>query len=284
MAKITLCAFSDEASKSFEGQVAALKRNDIPYMEMRKIDGKTVTKLTLDEAAEYQKRLADCGIAVWSLGSPIGKSEITGDFSEVCEVLKHACEIAHALHTDKIRMFSFHHADGERNEVLERLNKMVEIAAQFEVGLYHENEKGIYGDIATRVKDIMDHVPGLYHVYDPANFLQVGERAEDTLRLFHHRADYFHIKDVIAATGELVPAGHGDGSIRELAARITEDKVLTIEPHLAIFDGYAQIDDSQMKHKFHFTSNDEAFDAAVNAMKGILLDCGYTAVAGGFVK
>ena len=284
MPKITLCAFSDEASSEFDGQLEALLRNNIPYMEMRSVDGKNVKKLTLDEAKEYKKRLDDRDLAVWSIGSPIGKSKIEDDFSVVEDTLKHVCELALTLGTDKIRMFSFHHAFESRKEVLSRLCRMVEIAKAYGVGLYHENEKDIYGDIATRVQDIMENVPGLYHVYDPANFLQVGESADKTLAQFHRKADYFHIKDVIAATGELVPAGHGDGQIGRLVAEIKEDKILTVEPHLKIFEGYGQIDDTQMKHKFHFTDNNEAFDAAVNALKSVLRGAGYTEQERSFVK
>jgi len=284
MPKITLCAFSDESSSVFEEQIEALLRNNIPYMEMRNVDGKNVKKLTLDEAKAYKKRLDDKGLAVWSLGFPLGKSEIADDFQIVEDTLRHLCELAQIFETNKIRMFSFHHATEEREEVLSRLRRMVEIAGEYGVGLYHENEKGIYGDIAARVQDIIDNVPGLYHVYDPANFLQVGESAADTLRLFHDRADYFHIKDVIAETGELVPAGYGDGNIQKLVADIKSDKVLTIEPHLKVFDGFAQIDETQMKHKFHFQSNVEAFDAAVSAIKAVLLENGYVAKERSFVK
>ena len=284
MAKFELFDFADEADKMIDGQIAAMKRNGLMGLEIRNVDGRNVKKLTAEEAKEYKKRLDDNGLAVWSVGSPLGKSEIADDFANVEELLKHLCELALTFGTDKIRMFSFHHATEARDEVLSRLCRMVEIAKDYGVGLYHENEKGIYGDIASRVQDIIDSVPGLYHVYDPANFLQVGECAADTLRLFHDRADYFHIKDVIAETGELVPAGHGDGNIHKLVADIKTDKVLSVEPHLKIFDGYGQIDDTAMKHKFHFQSNVEAFDAAVNALKDVLVANGYTAVGSSFVK
>ena len=62
------------------------------------------------------------------------------------------------------------------------------------------------------------------------------------------------------------------------------DTVLTLEPHLAVFDAYASIDNSEMKHKFHFTSNNEAFDCAVKAIKEILVKAGYKEVTGGFEK
>jgi sugar phosphate isomerase/epimerase len=122
-------------------------------------------------------------------------------------------------------------------------------------------------------------------VYDPANFLQVGESdSNKTLEALHSRAHYFHIKDVISATGELVPAGEGDGNIDKLVANIKDDKVLTLEPHLAIFDSYKSIDDTEMKNKYVFSSNEEAFDYAVKSLKNILVKNGYKEIKGAFVK
>ena len=39
-----------------------------------------------------------------------------------------------------------------------------------------------------------------------------------------------------------------------------------------------------MKNKFHFASNSEAFDAAVNAIKEVLKRTGYIEQNGGYVK
>ena len=147
---------------------------------------------------------------------------------------------------------------------------MVKTSQSFGVQLYHENEKGIYGDTAERVLDIMDNVNGLKYVYDPANFLQVGEKASLTLDLLHEKTDYFHIKDAITSTGELVPAGYGDGQIQKLIEMIKDDKVLTVEPHLAVFDAYASIDNTQLKTRFVYRNSDEAFDAAVSALKDLI--------------
>ena len=284
MPTITLCAFSDEASADFEEQIEALLRNRIPYMEIRGVDGKSIRHLTVERAKECKKKLDENGLAVWSIGSAVGKSDIDAPFCETEAMLRHICELARVFETDKIRIFSFYKALDSRDEVLSRLRRMVEISGEYGVELYHENEKDIFGDIADRVEDVMDSVPGLRHVYDPANFLQVGEKAEETLRRFHRRADYFHIKDVIEETGELVPAGYGDGMVDRLVADITGDKVLTVEPHLAVFDGYAQMDDTAMKHRFRFSSNGEAFDAAVEAIRGIILAAGYTEQDRRFIK
>jgi len=60
--------------------------------------------------------------------------------------------------------------------------------------------------------------------------------------------------------------------------------VLTIEPHLAVFDSYKQIDNTEMKLKYTFESNGAAFDAAMNAIKKILTDNNYIERNGVFEK
>ena len=284
MITIKLCAFSDEADSSLDGQIAALKRNNIPYMEMRTVNGKNVTTLSLDEAKEIKAKLDANNIKVWSIGSPIGKVDINTDFDEYLGLVKHTCQLANILGADRIRMFSFFNAYDQKEKVFNYLNKMVEEANAYGVQLCHENEKDIYGDVKERVQEIMDNTKGLKYIYDPANYLQCGETADDTLDMFLDTTDYFHIKDVVVKSGALVPAGMGDGKIDVLVSRITEDKTLTLEPHLAVFEGYSHIDKTVMKHEVVFKTATEAFDAAVNAIKKILVGVGYQEVEGAFVK
>ena len=259
---IKLCAFADEADRLLEGQIKALNENNIPYLEVRGIGGKSVASFTAEEAKEYQKILTDNGVAVWSVGSALGKVDINCDFNDYKNTVRHVCEMANIFKTDKIRMFSFYKAFEERNKVIDYLSEMVEIGAEYGV----------------------NNVKGLKCVYDPANFIQCDEKADKTLSLLHHRAIYFHIKDVIEQTQQIVPAGYGDGKIDKLIADIKDDKVLTLEPHLSAFVGFKDIDNTEMKHKFAFANSREAFDAAVKATKNLLVGAGYNEINGEFVK
>lgn len=272
---IRLCGFSDEASDDLQGQIDALKRNGIYLMELRSVDKKNVADFSVNEAKNHKKLLDDNGVAVWSIGSPLGKVDVQVNFDEYIDKVKHVCELACTLGSDKIRMFSFFNAYGEKNKVFDYLSQMVEVGKTFGVGMYHENEKEIYGDTFKRVMEIQHNVNGLKYVYDPANYLQVGDDANQTIDAMHATTDYFHVKDVVQATGELVPAGYGDGQIQRIVEKITDDKVLTLEPHLALFSAYGQIDNSEMKHKFRFDTNAEAFDFAVKSLKEILAKAGY---------
>lgn len=282
---IKLAAFADESDPSFEGQISALKRNGIGYIELRGLDGVNISNITEEQAKAYAARLKEEDIKVWSIGSPIGKVKITDDLDAHLEKLEHVCKLAKIFETDKIRMFSFYEAYGEEEKVISTLSKMVKLAEGYGIRLCHENEKRIFGDTLERVLVLSKKVEGLYFIYDPANFIEVGEDPAKTLPALHGMSEYFHIKDVIAETGALVPAGCGNGRIDELVRRIGDgDKVLTLEPHLKVFKGYAEIDGSGMKHSYQYESNEEAFDAAVSALKSILESEGYRYIDGGYVK
>ena len=281
---VRLSAFSDEAGTSLREQIDALHRNNIALTELRSVDKINVAELTLESAKSIHSTLKSEGIALSAVGSPMGKVKISTDIEVYLDTVKYICELANIFETDRIRMFSFFEAHGEREKVIDNLNRMVEVAASYGVGLYHENEKGIYGDTAERVLDLRENVKGLHFVYDPANFLQVGESADKTLPLLAPISDYFHIKDVISDGGILVPAGEGDGDIPGLISMLDRDTVMTIEPHLMVFAGYDKIDGEKMNHKFYFESNSQAFDAAVASLKGIFNNQGFTEIEGGFTK
>ena len=125
---IKLCAFADEADGSLQGQIEALKRNGIEYLELRSVNGKNVKDVTEAEAAEYAELLKANGIKVFSIGSPIGKVSIQVDIDAYVEEITHVFKLANIFGTDKIRMFSFFNAYDKREKVISNLTKMAEKA------------------------------------------------------------------------------------------------------------------------------------------------------------
>ena len=281
---IRLSAFSDEAGAELSCQIAALKRNNISLTELRSVGGKNVKALTLDEAREISRELRENGIELSALGSPMGKVDIDVDLDEYLEEVKHMCELAVIFGTSRIRMFSFHNAYDKKEKVFEYLRAMVKVAEGYGITLCHENEKKIYGDTTERVLELYENVEGLKLIYDFANYLQCDQMPEENMDVLYPITEYFHIKDVVHATGELVPAGYGDGRIGMLIRRLDRDAIFTIEPHLKVFDGYGDIDGEEMKHRFHFTNGEEAFDFAVEAIKKLILENGYKEVDGGYER
>lgn len=281
---IRLCAFADEADESLDGQIAALKRNGIEYLELRSVGGVNVKDITIAQAKVYQDALKANGIKVWSIGSPIGKVDLDCDFHEYEKTVRHIFSLANIFQTKRVRVFSFFNAYDNGEKVYSYLNRLTEIADEYGLMLCHENEKEVYGDTLQRVLELKNRLPKMAFVYDPANYLQVGEKAENCLQTAHAFSEYYHIKDVAVATDELVPAGEGDGRIDELIAKIDGEKVLSLEPHLKVFAGYAAIDNTQMKNRYSFESGNDAFDTAVSALKRLLKKAGYKEIKGEFIK
>ena len=91
------------------------------------------------------------------------------------------------------------------------------------------------------------------------------------------------IKDAIFADGSVVPCGMGDGSLPEILdimARRADGMVLSIEPHLTVFDGLKGLQDEEVKHKFVYESNRAAFAAAADALKETLKKIGFGPLEG----
>lgn len=284
MAKFVLSAFADEASDGLEGQIAALLRNGIYYIEPRNIDGKSVSYMTEEELRAVRSALDEANIGVSSLGSPIGKYPIEDDFYPHLESLKKALFAAKMLGTDRIRMFSFFCKKEEREEVrpevLSRLSQMLYIAEKAGITLCHENEANIYGEMPNEVKDLLSSLPKLKGIFDPANYRMAGADIEEGIAATLPSLSYLHIKDAIFSEQTIVPAGEGEGQIPhllDLVDKSVDGRVyLTLEPHLKLFGAYAQIDKHDLRGKYQFATNDESFDYAANALKGILLNLGFT--------
>ncbi len=275
----TLAAFADEASNSLSGQINALKKNGIGYIEIRSVDGHNVADLSIKEAEEVKKRLDDANIRVWSVGSRLGKIGILDDFAPHLDEEKHTLELANTLGCDKIRMFSFYIPKDEspekyRDEVFSRLERFAETAKPYGVTLCHENEKGIYGDNTERSLDIAKNCPSVPLVFDCANFVQCGVKPIEAWEILKPYVKYMHIKDALA-DGRIVPAGHGIGNLKEVVADYLANvgEVMTLEPHLALFDGLASLEAraiSKEEFPFQYPSNEAAFDAAVFELRNLI--------------
>lgn len=279
--RIKIFGFADEASPMIDEQIKAMHRNGLDGLEIRNVDETNVADITLDKAREVRKKLDAAGLITWSIGSPIGKIDIEkDDFAAHLEKLKHTLEIANILGAENIRMFSFFMPQNKdssifKNEVLDRLGKMAEIANGTGVTLCHENEKGIYGDVAAHCLEIFNAVPQIKGIFDPANFVQSGENTIEAWNLLKTYIKYVHVKDARASDDMIVPAGSGDGNFKVIVPEYISmgGNCFTMEPHLKEFDGLAGLEREGEESKvgeFNFETGDEAFDYACNAFKKIL--------------
>ena len=274
-------AFADEASPALGGQIAAMLRNGLDGVELRTVDGVNVSDLAPDQAKRIGQRLRENGLCVWSLGSPMGKTELgQDDFDHETDRMKATAELANIMECRNIRMFSFYlprgaQAKAYQNEVVDRLGVWAEIARDAQIRLCLENEKGLFGETPEHCRALFDALPSLRGVFDPANFVQIGIDPLPAWELLKDRISYLHIKDALYS-GDVVPAGRGDGRIAAITAAFLAQggTDVTLEPHLHDFGAYKSLERKGMAvelgKRYAFRGPDEAFDAAVRAFRELL--------------
>lgn len=280
MARFVLSAFADEASPDFDEQLQSLQKEGITLIELRGVNGRNATKMTLDEADAVKAKLDEAGVKLSALGSPFGKAQLKVPFDEHLAAFKHGLEICKHLDCSRIRMFSFFPPKDEepaawREEVIRRLTIMLDLAEEAGIQLVHENEKGIYGDITERCDDLLKHFGArMGFAFDPANFIQCGVNPLEAYDVLHDRITYMHIKDALMADGAVVTAGHGDGHIAKLLDKLNQERddeiILTVEPHLTVFKGLQDLQDEELSHHESYPDSKTAFHAACTALKDIL--------------
>ncbi len=243
-----ISGFADEIDSGIIAQFEAFNKLGIKYFEPRAIDGVNISSLNEYQIKTLKKVMSCYGMTSSSIGSPIGKIRVTGNFDEHFELFKKTVEVANKLDTKFIRMFSIYMVDLPENKkpedytdfVIEKVGKMVEYAKENGVVLLHENEKYIYGDVVSRCKTLFDALgcDNFKAVFDFSNFV---ECEQDTLEAYETLKDhiaYIHIKDCKWGGG-VVPAGQGDGNIETILKKVYDNGYngfLSLEPHLFTYE------------------------------------------------
>jgi sugar phosphate isomerase/epimerase len=240
----TLSGFGDEISPEPAIQVAVLEALGARHIEVRSAWGVNVVDLDAGQTDALAGAISGAGFGVSAIASPIGKVDVGLPVEHEVERLRRVIRVAHRLESRYVRIFSFYRgegvsADAVRDEVLTRLRALAELAEAEDVVLLHENEKEIYGDVPSRVLDLVESV-GSDHLrlaWDNANYVQCGVKPfSEGWQPLAPYVDYLQVKDAVAATGEVVPAGEGDGELLETVTALRDAGYAgfaSLEPHLA---------------------------------------------------
>lgn len=244
--KVTISGFYDEISFKLDDQLAALAELGEKYMCPRVLDGKNIADYTAEEfASKIKPRLDAKGIKFSSIGSPIGKVGIKDEEGYQKQLVKlgELVKIAELMDCKYIRIFSFLLPSADdpamyRDEVMQKMQGYLDVVKDSDVMLLHENEKGIYGNIASRCIDLYKTLdnPKLKLIYDASNFIQCGEDPVTAFELMRDYTVYYHIKDCDKATKVEVPLGLGDGNYDYIFAELKKSGYqgfMTMEPHTA---------------------------------------------------
>ena len=201
-----------------------------------KIDGKNkyiYKAATPEEIKDIRKQLEDAGVKFSILDTAFYKIPLPGtktlhesatelnpsegEFARQMDELKRGADAAHALGTNKLRIFTFNRvADPDTifDRIVEELHKALVVAKEQDVVLVVENEHSCNTATGTETaklfKAVKDH--RLMHNWDPGNCFEGGEepfpKAWDMLD--HKRIAHIHLKDAAGKAWKPIGAGEID--------------------------------------------------------------------------
>ena len=268
-----ISAFGDEIAVDFEEQLQDLQGLEIPLIDIRAAWGVNCSEFT----HEHVGRIKGLMRAIRHRGRMYGQSHRqVADWRR--DRYRRRASQAHRRNgastgTRNIRLFSFY-PDGDTDDAamqqsIERLGTLTDIAAENDLQLLLENEKGVVGDLPERCLQIMQAIdyPHFRFIWDPANFVQCGaaEQVDKWWDRLSPHIGYIHIKDALLADKSVTVAGDGNGQLPELLTRLQEsgyEGVLSLEPHLL-----------EARHSAGF-SGAEGMALAVGALRKLMAAAG----------
>lgn len=270
-AMFKLSAFADEISPELDEQIKGCRENDVTHFELRSVNKINVLDFDASLRKTIKSNLADAGMGVISIGSPIGKVKIDDPWEQHFDRFKTAVDAAEFFGAPLLRIFSYYPPEGagkgdiskHRDEVIRRMRAKVDyMKSHPNVTLIHENEKDIYGDIGSRCVDLMKSVdsPKFRFAFDFANFVQCGDHPLDNWPALKPYSVHIHIKDAKLEGGKVVPAGQGDGQLEPILIDLHKsgyNGFVSLEPHLSAAGQYGGFSGPQL------------FKVAVDALKAL---------------
>lgn len=208
-----------------------LRWAEIRYLKLAGIDRYVYAEATPGQLKQVMRQLDDAGVKLSVLDTAIYKIALPGttpatelpayvdpghkSFDGQIDDLKRAADAAHALGSDRIRIFTFRRVANPAaifDRVVEELQKAISVAKQHDVTLLVENEYDCNTATGAEIARLFRAIPDrrLMHNWDPCNSYEMGEQPFPDVwnQLDHSRISHIHLKD---ATGkEWKPIGAGE--------------------------------------------------------------------------
>ncbi len=260
--KVILSGFADEVAenKTLDQPFSTFAALGLSHFSIRFLDAgcgiKNVLQLTDAEVVTVRNRMAEFGLRVSSIGSPIGKVKLLDvddgtsnryiePISYLSQDVRRACELAQAFETRLIRGFSFYHprdskAETYVDQVVDRLGPIVEECDQRGLTFGLEVEANLVGHTGWLLAEIHRRVnhPALVLVFDGANLRIQGFSPEQIFEQYmamKPALGWLHVKDyrgpdVTAksafideeALNQFVPVGLGESAYDRIFADLRD--------------------------------------------------------------
>ncbi len=252
---------TDEASPDLDRVLKEFyPKYGLQWAEIRnlKLDDKTkyvYKSATPSQLKDIRKRLGDANVKLSILDTgvykialpgtePLGQNnadlnQVTGDFNRQLDELKRAADAAHALGTERLRIFTFKRVQNPEaifDRIIDELHKAIAVAKQHDVTLLVENEFDCNTATGAETAKLFSTIPDrtLMHNWDPGNCYEIGEepfpKAWD--QLDHTRISHIHLKDASGKSWTPIGAGKIDFVGQFKALKMMQYKgTMSLETH-----------------------------------------------------
>ena len=226
----TIAFVNDELKAPLAATIAFAKENGVGAVEVRSIDGRNFLDLLPAEQRDVASQLADAGLTVVGLASPLLKWAAAGQAAgskgdqfgfdigarSLGDIARLAAEAAHTLATRNVRIFSYLTHEGFRlRDLAPAIEELVRIAEREDLVLHVENEP------VCNLRDERDLLalmrafphPRLRALLDIGNIYGAGVQPKaDRQAALMPFVDHMHFKDAVFAGGRRTVA-MGEGEI-----------------------------------------------------------------------
>lgn len=220
---IKVTAINDEISDTFENQINVLKKNNINFIELRKINDKYLYELTEKEINDVVNILKKNHITVSMLDTPIGKNKFN-DFEELI-ILKKYFHFTKTFNCFSLRIFS---------ELNDQILNVLKEQNDVKYKVYIENEKNTkFTNIGWFINNKQLNCFNI--LLDIENYNYENEDFISDYIKYYDKIDYIHIRDYDIKNKKYTSLGKGDLKIKQfikILKRYNFKGFISIESHL----------------------------------------------------
>lgn len=228
-ARHTIAFVNDELKLPLAETIAFARANGVDALEMRSVEGRNFLSLSAGEQKDVARQIADAGIRVVGLASPLLKWAAPGRAAgrlgdqfgfeigprTLGDIGRLAADAAHRLGTRNIRIFSFLTYDGFTIADLDRaLDELLALAEREDLVLHIENEPVCNIQDEADLMAVMQRRrhPRLKALLDIGNIYAKGiVPTADRMAVLMPLVDHMHFKDFSIGAGRRhVAVGEGD--------------------------------------------------------------------------
>lgn len=247
---------SDEVAPTLATAIDFALTRRLSHLEIRTIDGRNALHLTDLQADAIRTELAQRGLFVSCLASPVFKCALddrrpvaqADQFgaeglggAEQLALLQRALTVARCLGTPRVRIFSFLREVNplqHEQEIVTFFRQAAALAADAEIVLVVENEPACNGGLAHEVGRLVRAIdsPWLRALWDPGNEIYAGGSVPDGYASICDVLAHVHLKDALwqPQAARCVPIGQGAVPFAEQFVALQADGytgLFSIETH-----------------------------------------------------